>query len=304
MKKYFTTNSLFAMLSLFLFFVLVSCNSYNLNFENEITNDGLVLANQSQTSHYANVSNSDEAMALTNEYNPDYENGAICSEAVPTSQRQSFPRENIFAGEGTMVLGGGDAGIWFYWVFGFDYNFIPSHIIIELVGLEAFSNWRAEFYPHGLRDIREISLRTLVEDFSITKADLTRVHEETYGLPMAEIDALVEWARNVDWAALCDDKTWEAAKWAVHVLTTTDIEALFSNDVSMIWASFPGFGVYTNGRAYSPEWILNNMERAIFEEQIPLHEIERILGYTRYYSQFDAIRLAAESTFQAAVATR
>ena len=223
------------------------------------------------------------------------------SETFLTSQDQILLRQNIFAGEGSMSLAGGDGGIWFYWVFGFDYNFIPSHIILDIVGADSFSRWREEFYPHGSRNIREVTLRTLLEDFGITMEELIRVHERTYGLPMAEIDSLVRRARNIDTSTLSDDEAWELAKWEVHVLTSADIEALFSNDVSKIWASFPGYGIYYNGRAYSPEWILHNIERAVLEEQLPIDEIERVINFAAHHHLLTEVVSAAKAELQSAM---
>jgi len=76
------------------------------------------------------------------------------------------------------------------------------------------------------------------------------------------------------------------------------IEALFSNDVYKLWAAFPGYGVIQNGRAYSPEWIMNNIEQAMIEEEIPLDYVIDIMVASNDHSVLNDITTKAKVGFQ------
>jgi len=190
-------------------------------------------------------------------------------------------RQHIFMGKGDMVITGGDGMSWYYRPFGFDYHFIPMHVIDHIGGNE-FHEWRVQFEllnPYGLRDF---SLRALVASFGISMNDMIVMHEEILGRPISEIDELVIWARTVDVPSTeCNDEAFKATVWRSWK-SSSDFEALFSNDANVIWAAFPGFGVLYNDNVYSPEWILNNTERALYGELIPLSDIYRVLNTAIY----------------------
>jgi hypothetical protein len=202
--------------------------------------------------------------------------------------------ESIFIGEGERIRGGGDTLTWYYWAFGFWFHNIPEYFM-NAVGQEAFHGWTRQFH-YGYRDGRTAHLRTLVEDFGITMQDIINSMEYLFGMPMHEIDARINWARYGTHASTYEEL--EAQVWAIqHSLS--DLEALFSNDVYAIWTAFPGYGVFYNGRVYSPEWIMQNINEAITDEQIPLQEIMRIIDMTVYHPDLDEMRINATSIFQA-----
>ena len=224
---------------------------------------------------------------------------------VLTESDRASLRENVLIGSGEMLRNSSDGRVWYYWAFGFDYYFIPSHII-SIVGNEAFDVWTLQFTSQGgKRDSREASLRTLIEDFGISKEEIIKAREDIYGMSIAEIDALVRWARSLDIDEIeCPDTHWEATLWADRP-SLSDLEALFSNDVEKMWAAFPGFGVLYEGRVYSPEWLMQNMDVAINEKLIPLYEIARVFDTAaNVFSLRDDVITNAEAIFQEALALR
>jgi len=209
---------------------------------------------------------------------------------------------DIFVGEGETIATGGDSLEWYHHPFGgVLINSICCHYV-AFVGDDAFIEWVHQFESHGeygWRNRREANFRTFLADFGISIETIIQIEEEMSGLPIGEIDALVTWARGLDIPSIeCDDEAWEVVLWTTR-RSLREIEALFSDDIYFVWTTFPGSGVFHNGNVYSPEWILNNMDRAISEEQIPLHEIDRILGHAVYHSELDEVRFAAETTLQA-----
>ena len=203
----------------------------------------------------------------------------------------------IFIYNGDMVLGSGDEMQWYYTIFGANIINI-SGFFIDFVGDIAFHEWTQQFSGHGInahRNSREANLLAFIEDFGLTMSDLIMALEVGYGKPMHEIDERVMWGR---YGVHSSEEEANAHFWAMSY-SLSDLEALFSNDVYALWAAFPGTGVVHNGRAYSPEWILHNMNSAIMYEQIPIIEIERILEHATHFTQLDEIREMAESTFHA-----
>ena len=206
--------------------------------------------------------------------------------------------ESLFFGEGERVSCGGDSLQWYHNVFGFGFINIPGYFM-DVVGTESFHAWTLQFTgENASRNPREAHLQTLIYDFSITEQDIINSMEAYFGLPMHEIDYLINWGRYGVHADIYERAN--AQMWAIpHSLN--DIEALFSDNVYEVWAAFPGYGVVQNGRAYSPEWILNNIGTAIFEEQIPMDEIERIISLANYYPVLVEVTIQAMTELQVSI---
>jgi len=208
--------------------------------------------------------------------------------AIPTAHswgnfgddKHSALISNIFIGCGETLSGGGDGFDWFHGVFGHDFNFISGHYI-AIVGSKEFAEWTRQFEGHGQdawRNPREATLRSFIEDFGISIEQIIEAEEELRGMSMQEINELVEWSRTIEIRPFeRNDETRKAMQWSTHVLTLSDIQSLFSNDVNEIWAAFPGYGTLHNNRAYSPEWLFHNIERATYGELIPLSELEGVI---------------------------
>lgn len=181
---------------------------------------------------------------------------------------------SAFVGVGKGVGEDGDTFDWYHMPFGFNMHNIPFYFI-DIIDSEAFREWISQFghTDWGYRDFREGNLRVLFEHFEVTKQDVINALESFYEMPMHELDALVRWGRYG--VHTTREEISNAQFWAI-TYSQSDIDALFSNDISKLWAAFPGAGVLHNGNVYSPEWILNNISRAVLDEQIPLEEIERI----------------------------
>lgn len=223
-------------------------------------------------------------------------------ESVSQTAALSF-RDSMFTGGGEWYALGGGELMWWYYAFGVGFYAINGYIIRD-IGSEAFSAWTNEFSgvtPSGWRDPREAHMVTLIEDFAISVEDYIRALEVEFGMSIVEVDALVAWARTVHVPTAPDAEALEASFW-MHQRSISDIEALFSNNVYKLWDAFPGVGIVLNGRAYTPEWIVHNITNAIHDEQIPLDEIDRIIGQASYHTILDVIRRNAETVFQAEVA--
>jgi len=215
---------------------------------------------------------------------------------------------NIFVGEGDVSLVGGDERGWYTTVFGFNFHAI-SGMFSRIVDDYLFNEWLSQFH-NGRRDNREFSKRTFIEDFGISLEQLIQAAEAGYGRPMHEIDALVNWARYYWFNDIYPPNTpppydtdLSVFFWASFRFSLSDWYALFSNDVETVWNAFPGNGVFHNGRAYSAEWIVQNMEQAIHVEGIPFHEIEGVfqrIDESFLAGMYEAV--AAQSTFYATVA--
>ena len=208
----------------------------------------------------------------------------IIDDEIPLSERIFFGEGDMFSFEYNMN--------WYYNVF-FDYQIfagIPSHFI-RVVEDDKGWDWFDQFPTlGGERDEREFNLITFVNEVGITPEKMVLVQEEIFGRPMSEIDTLVTWVRNADFETLTDDEKNVYIFWQYR-LSLSEIEALFSNDIYVIWDSFPGHGILYNGRAYSPEWIIQNMYEAIWEHKLPFNEISRVLervsNFPVLYEAFD-----------------
>ena len=203
---------------------------------------------------------------------------------------EKYSWENIFTGAGNFIGScdegtGGDMSDWYHLPFGgHQFNTIPTSFIRH-IGEDAFYAWKNQFDSFGGdRDWREIGLLSFVQDLNISFEELTGMIEMLHGRPMSEINALVIWARSID--APYDSPyadTLGASFW-MHQHSLAHVEALFSNDVNALWEVFPGSGVLHNNRVYTPEWIFQNTERAIFGEHIPLDAIDNILNNASLYT--------------------
>jgi len=56
-----------------------------------------------------------------------------------------------------------------------------------------------------------------------------------------------------------------------------------------------------NGRVYSPEWIINNMEQAIVEERIPVPDILDVMQFTSHFYELEDTNRMALSAFRRGV---
>lgn len=214
--------------------------------------------------------------------------------AVISSESFDALRANMFMGGGVEIGpgAGGDEMEWYRTVFGFLPNGVDRHFI-DLVGEGAFTRWTA--LP---RYRREPALISFIEYFNITMDDMVRAQTNAHGLPEHEIEALISWARYGEDTGFTDPDN--EMIWADLVFSRSDFEALFSGDVNQLWAAFPGHGVVHNGRAYTAEWILNNISAAVLEEQIPMGEIERMIELATDFEQLAYVVSSAQSSLQAA----
>jgi len=197
-------------------------------------------------------------------------------------------RESMFIGEGAMPAAGGDGLVWYFSAFdSLRADGIPTYIM-DITGRDVWYEWRAQFSGRGgARNRRELTLRSFIEDNNITKEDIISAQELDLRRTREEIESLINWAR-YGIPSSTTDPGWEYF-WARLVFSLSDIEALFSGDVNLLWEAFPGYGVVQNNRAYSPEWILNNIRRAVLEEQIPMTEISRIIEMAEVFEVLDAV---------------
>ena len=110
------------------------------------------------------------------------------------------------------------------------------------------------------------------------------------------------WGRYGTPSRVTDEEMGEAF-WSWQY-SFSDVEALLSHDVSLLWQAFPGYGVYHNGRVYSPEWIMQNIEQAVTVERIPLAEVERIVEMASDFSYFLGDVVVSAETFLQTEAVR
>jgi len=244
-----------------------------------------------------------------------------------SSERLAVLRENLFFGLGVgevTVEGGGDELMWYPFVFdAWRFGSGVHGFIVDYVGFDEFSSWVDQ--TSAQRDFREPGLLQMIEHFNLTLQDLINAHEIVFQMPMAEADVVIERARIIRAAItpMTGNEIWEArtvghlyinelgavtfdeidriGSWEGH-FTSSDIAAMFSGCVNTLWAAFPGYGVLQNNRAYSPEWILNNTERALYGELIPLGEVERLIDRANFHLVLEEITDAADTILQTAEA--
>jgi len=234
----------------------------------------------------------------------------------------SYIQENLFLGATTIdfleEMGGAEMA-WYFYIF--DYwrlgNGVDGHFV-DYVGIEAFNDWAR--HTSRQREWREPSLLHMIEYFGLTPQDLITAQEIAVGRPMSEQNILIERARIIrqtitpmtgaeigiaravgylyidGLGAINMDELNGIGLWEV-LFSISDIQAIFSNDVEQIWNAFPGYGIFYNGRAYSPEWIFQNISAAIHEHQLPLYEIERVFETAHAFGATIEIISNAEAIF-------
>ena len=196
--------------------------------------------------------------------------------------------------------------IYYWWGLGFNFHSIPT-FISDLVNQEEYWDWKNQFYNvsiNGHKDPSGLNLLSVIQTFNISKEDFIAAYEKAVGnIPIDEIDRLVIWARTVDTSKLDANDIQnrrEAGFWR-HQYSLQGIEALYSNDIEQLWAAFPGAGAMINGRVYSPEWIINNMEQAIVEERIPVPDILDVMQFTSHFYELEDTNRMALSAFRRGV---
>ena len=185
--------------------------------------------------------------------------------------------QQLFLGEGEKFTVGGDGMTWYYQIFGADFYFFPMHFIqLTRYSTTSFDSWIQDVEKQTNSGLRNLNMNAFIDYFDLTLDELIAAHESAFDKTIAEIDYLVSWARTAYYERTPDTDLFEAMFWR-HQLDSSDIAALFSNNVYEVWESFPGHGVVYRGSGYSPEWIANNAERALFGERLPFEEIERVI---------------------------
>jgi len=214
-------------------------------------------------------------------------------------------RINVYVGGAPLPCSGIDRSMmhlgWYHRVLGEEISAIHTFIISYTIGTDTFRGWLMEFGEFSTAPIRnrgELNLITLIDDFNLTAGDIISAQEATFSRPMGEIDALVNWARygiDMGFSDPGNEPIWRRR------YTLSDLEAIFSGSVAQIWAVFPGYGVVQNNRAYSPEWILNNIVQAVREEQIPMLEILRILEKAEDFPELSEVVAQARALLEAEI---
>ena len=293
MKKYILYISV---ISLIMLFVLTACGSGIINDDtdnyaasSEISQPELII---SQCEPDIFNDNNVEDYLLSSEI---YSSDEIADINIPISINILF-NENVFVGDSERVSdGGGDELAWYYEIWGFGASGVSMHFVSHTTGFEIYGEWRYQFELQGRRNWREFSFVIFIDEFNLTAQDLIKAQEATYDRPMHEIETLVQWARYGEHITADERRDASFWRWSYSI---ADIEALVSNNVTAIWAAFPGSGIYQNGKAYSPEWVLNNIEDALIQQQLPPEEITRIIQHASDYPELDNIRHDAENIFR------
>ena len=192
-------------------------------------------------------------------------------------------RANLFIGEGA-TIGHGETFEWYTSIFNPWFYGLPISFA-DMVGLTAWTEWWSQFsYTNDgspARNIREATKRSFIEDFELTKQDLITNIENSSGMSIQEIEEHIIYLRKT----LGEDSQTYLSALSVSL---TSIYALFSNDVYAMNQAFPGgYGIVYNGMAFSPEWVLQNIEKAVYEKQLPIEEILRVLGISMRFSALD-----------------
>ena len=156
---------------------------------------------------------------------------------------------------------------------------IPG-FFVRVVDREVSSKWINQFDSMGgLRNGREAHLLTYIEELSLTREDTIRAMEINFDRTRYEIEALINWSRYGIYSPLLGNTNEIIVAIWRSLFSISDLDALFSNEIYQIWEHFGGNGVLHNGMAFSPEWIVNNIEKALVEKEIPVEEVIRVLEY-------------------------
>ncbi|MCL2579905.1 MAG: hypothetical protein FWE32_07710 [Oscillospiraceae bacterium] len=217
--------------------------------------------------------------------------------AAITEETRDRLWQNVFyyRGESLFADNIADADNWYIHPFGWQLNGIATHFV-EIVGWEEFTRWineNAQAELDGLSSSRPSFLITYFAAEGVTIENVIAAQESAYNRPREQIEALVNWARHGIDLGVTSPGSEEA--WATMVFSVSDIEAIFSGDAERIWAAFPGEGVFLGGNVYTPEWILNHIEDAVNEAQIPLFEIMRIINLAEQYDVLEETIAAARA---------
>jgi len=185
---------------------------------------------------------------------------------------------------------------WYHQIFSWRLFNIPGTIRSEISNSD-FMSWVNETDPiTGSINWRNMNILTFINDFSMTKEDFIRSQEIFFNMNRYEIEDKINWARYG--VQTTREEMQQARVWG-NDFSFSDIDALFSNDISKLWAAFPGDGVYNNGKVYSREWIMNNIETAIIDERIPLNYIiETIELSSNYEYLLEEVNRIARSDFR------
>ena len=195
---------------------------------------------------------------------------------IPISEENIIAfRESIFLGEGPQLGHGGDTLSWYTSIFGTWFDGI-SVSFINLIERDDWEYWSRRF--DYIRDFRHSSLRTFIEDFSLTQSQLFFTIENDFGLTMDEMDLRVE--SEIEIFGYRSDAHYLALRFS-----TRGINAIFSNNLYEIQYIFGGNGIVHNNMAFSPEWVFQNIEKAIYEKQLPTDEILRIISRSMWHPE-------------------
>jgi len=188
---------------------------------------------------------------------------------------------------------------WYHQIFSWRLFNVQGTISV-LISQEDYMSWRNQFHhTYGNRNWREFNVITFINDFSMTKEDVIRSQEIFFNMNRYEIEDKINWARYG--VQTTKEEMQQARVWSMQ-FSFNDIDALFSNDISKLWVAFPGDGVYNNGKVYSREWIMNNIETAIIDERIPLNYIiETIELSSNYEYLLEEVNRMARSAFRRGV---
>ena len=210
---------------------------------------------------------------------------AVASDNPLSEESRNFFRDNVFVGEGDIagarhIHDREDEHIhahsleldWYIYAFGLHFYTIPT-TYIHLIEHDNWILWRDQFPGFGgSRDLREFTLRSFIEEFNLTPQDLIFITEELTGITMEEFEI----------RAINDRERFgyhiDSSYWTSRSSTPRAMHAIFSNDMQEIQANFPGHSIIYNNQVFSPEWVMDNMYRAIHEKQLPMDEILRIVG--------------------------
>ncbi|MCL2357056.1 MAG: hypothetical protein FWC70_07850 [Defluviitaleaceae bacterium] len=206
----------------------------------------------------------------------------------------------VTASGGQQERGGGDL-LWFYYIFGEGLHSFGSPFSTGLIERDVLWEWtNARSWlinsPDWMEVIERPVLIALIEDFNITKQALIYANEQEHEMSMAELDYRIYNARNGILTPEVEGRGG-LGYWR-YLLSSSDINALFSGDVYALWNAFPGFGIFLDGNAYSPAWVLQNLDIVLSRGDEFFEEIALILEMAAFYPDLDAITLEATETLK------